>query len=289
MTFGAAFALLPRLLPHPPAPRPTLSVFDRLSLDSAQYVNLAIAVGLATFTAAFGSYVMEHVGLGGKTYRSFLEENVFESTVPSYLLRDQLTTTQVLAKPSFTVPTLRTYDVEEHLSMRAHLLHSFLATLPLVPFALSLPSTLLSPAQLLIATGALVSLPSALILWDVLPLSTFVAGVTALGLGIRQGWSVAIVAWTLESLRRTKSVRDVRTTVLVATAAAIAEDAEDVEAEEGGEEGEVVAAAEVVEEVVIEDTAAAAEADTATTSATGTGSTRTSPRKKAFFRGEDDL
>lgn len=266
LTFGAAFSLLPRLLPHPPAPRPTLSVFDRLAADPNQYLNILFALGLATTTTALGSFVLERFG-----GRKFIEHNVFEAVVPSYLMRDQLTTSEVLAHPSWTIPALRTYDAAEHLSMHAHLVHSLGSNLPLLPLALAIPSALLGPQRLALLTFALVGLPSAFILWDVLPLTTIGAFSTGIALGIRQAWSSFVIAWTLESLRRTKSVKNVKIVVYD---------------QQVGVQGEEVAdvIATTVDATLITD---ASEQGMATASAVG--ATRTSPRRKAVLKGEVQL
>lgn len=278
LTFAGAFALLPHLLPHPPAPRPILSTFSRLQADPAQYLNVLFSLGLAVCVSALGSFILEREG-----GRAFIERNVFEATVPSYLMRDQLTTKEVLEHPTWTIPALRTYDASQHLSMSAHLSHALGSCLPLVPFTLAIPSALLSPWRLALVTLGLVAVPSCLTLWDVLPLTTPSALLTGVGLGIRQALSIYLISWTLESLRRTRSVKNVKVVVY--------------DQQLGGVEGEEVAdviATAVVEAIVETEAVEQVDAATAVTSvgsssALASGGKRASPRRKAVLRGEIDL
>lgn len=270
LTFSGAFALLPHLLPHPPAPRPVLSTFARLQADPAQYLNILFSLGLAVCVSALGSFVLEREG-----GRRFIERNVFEATVPSYLMRDQLTTKEVLDHPSWTIPALRTYDASEHLSMSAHLVHALGSTLPLIPFALSIPSALMSPLRLAIVTFGLVVVPSCVTLWDVLPLTTRSALVTGLALALRQALSIYLISWTLESLRRTRSVKNVKIVVY------------DQQTAVEGEEIADIIASTVVEAVL--ETEAIEDAVGTAVGTSGMAGTRTSPRRKAVLRGEIEL
>lgn len=96
ISFASAFALAPKLLPHSVSARPVLTALTRLRSDHALWINLLFGVGLATFGGAAGSYVLERAG-----GRDFIKRNVIEATVPSYLLRDQLSTNEILAvRPS---------------------------------------------------------------------------------------------------------------------------------------------------------------------------------------------
>ncbi|GAA5992627.1 hypothetical protein JCM10908_002696 [Rhodotorula pacifica] len=268
LTFSGAFSLLPRLLPHPPAPRPVLSTLSRLSADPAQYLNLLFSLGLSVCLCALGSFVLERAG--GRTY---IERNVFEATVPSYLMRDHLTTKEVLEHPSWTIPALRTYDASNHLSMSAHLSHALISSLPLVPFSLSIPSALASPQKMVLITFLLVAVPSALTLWDVLPLTTPAAFLTGLALAARQSFSAYVISWTLESLRRTRSVRNVKIVVY--------------DQQLGGVEGEEVA--DVIASTTIEAVLETEANEEGMTTATSTTGKRSSPRRKAVLRGEIEL
>ena len=207
---------------------------------------------------------------------------MFEATVPSYLMRDQLTTKEVLEHPTWTIPALRTYDASQHLSMSAHLSHALGSCLPLVPFALSIPSALLSPLRLALVTLGLVAVPSCLTLWDVLPLTTPSALLTGVGLAIRQALSIYLISWTLESLRRTRSVKNVKVVVY------------DQQVGVEGEEVADVIATAVVEAIVETEAIEQVDAATAVTSMgtsalAGAGGQRASPRRKAVLRGEIDL
>jgi hypothetical protein len=120
-------------------------------------------------------------------------------------------------------------------------------------------------------------------LWDVLPLTTPSALLTGVGLGIRQALSIYLISWTLESLRRTRSVKNVKVVVY--------------DQQLGGVEGEEVVdviATAVVEAIVETEAVEQVDAATAVTSvgsssALASGGKRASPRRKAVLRGEIDL
>ncbi|BGP44150.1 hypothetical protein JCM10449v2_008214 [Rhodotorula kratochvilovae] len=201
ISFASAFSLAPSLLPHAPSARPVLTALTRLRTDHALWVNVLLGVGLATFGGAAGSYVLERAG-----GRAFVERNTIEATVPSYLLKDQLSTSEILSHPSWTIPTLRTYDFPP--SMASHLLHSLLTSLSLLPLLLSLPS--LSPLSLAALAAAAVGIPAVGVFYDVLPVSLPAALGTGAALAARAAWAAAAQAWAMDELRRVKVTRKVK-------------------------------------------------------------------------------
>ncbi|GJN94566.1 hypothetical protein Rhopal_007649-T1 [Rhodotorula paludigena] len=201
VAFASAFSLAPTFLPHPPSARPVLSAFTRLRHDPAQWLNLVVGVALATFVGALGGFVLERCG-----GRAFVERNVIEATVPSYLLKDELTTSEVLEHPSWTIPSLRTYDFP--LSMAHHLLQSSLSALSLVPLLTALPS--LAPSRLAPLAALLVGVPAVGVYYDVLPVTLVAALTTGAALAVRAAVQAGVLAWVLEELRRTKTSRAVR-------------------------------------------------------------------------------
>ncbi|GAA6030694.1 hypothetical protein JCM8097_006276 [Rhodosporidiobolus ruineniae] len=201
VALSSAFSLLRFFVPPSPEPRPLVSALQRLREDPALGFNVVFGVGFAAFAAAAVSYAAER--LGG---REFVMRNVEETTVPSYLMADQLTTDEILEHPSWTVPSLRTYDFP--LSMPHHLLQSLLTSLATLPFVSVLPS--LSPLRLAALTGLVVAVPSALVLWDVMPVNLHAALVVGAGLGARAAWSAGVVGWTIEELRKAKTSRTVK-------------------------------------------------------------------------------
>ncbi|GAA5858070.1 hypothetical protein JCM8547_005640 [Rhodosporidiobolus lusitaniae] len=201
LSLASAFSLLPYFIPPAVESRPLVSALRRIREDHALVLNVLFGVGLATFGAAATSYITER--LGG---REFVVRNTLETTIPSYLLKDQLTASEVLEHPSWTVPTLRTYDFP--LSMPHHLFQSSLTSLAILPFVSVLPS--LSPLKLAALVGAVVAVPSTLVLWDVMPVTTLCAAATGAALGVRAAWAAGVVGWTIEELRRAKTVRTVK-------------------------------------------------------------------------------
>ncbi|BGP21120.1 hypothetical protein JCM10213_008967 [Rhodosporidiobolus nylandii] len=201
ISLASAFSLLRFFIPPSLESRPLLSAWQRVKDDHALALNVLFGVGTAAFGAAAVSYVTER--LGG---REFVSRNTIEATVPSYLMADQLTTSEMLEHPSWTIPTLRTYDFP--LSMSHHLFQSSLTALATLPFVSVLPS--LSPAKLAALTFAVVAVPSTLVLWDVMPVTTLAALVIGTSLGARAAWCAGVVGWTVEELRRTKTTRTVK-------------------------------------------------------------------------------
>ncbi|GAA5909087.1 hypothetical protein JCM8208_007427 [Rhodotorula glutinis] len=201
ISFASAFALAPKLLPHSISARRVLPALTRLRNDHALWINLLFGVGLATFGGAAGSYVLERAG-----GRDFIKRNVIEATVPGYLLRDQLSTNEILAHPSWTIPTLRTYDFP--LSMAHHLYQSALTSLSLLPLVMSLPT--LSPLRLAALAALAVGVPAVTVYYDVLPVTFPAALSTGLALSARAAFAALVEAWTLDELRRTKTTRQVQ-------------------------------------------------------------------------------
>ncbi|GAA5981796.1 hypothetical protein JCM11641_007427 [Rhodosporidiobolus odoratus] len=201
VSLACASSLLRFFSPPAVEPRPLVSAWQRVKEDHALAFNVLFGVGFAAFGAAAASYVAER--LGG---REFVSRNTVEATVPSYLMADQLTTSEILEHPSWQIPALRTYDFP--LSMPHHLFQSTLTALCTLPFVSILPS--LSPLKLAALTGLVVAVPSSLVLWDVMPVTTLAAGVIGMGLGIRAAWCAGVIAWTVEELRRAKTVRTVK-------------------------------------------------------------------------------
>ncbi|GAA5833427.1 hypothetical protein JCM11251_003492 [Rhodosporidiobolus azoricus] len=225
LSLSTAFSLLPALLPSSPTARPGLSAYARLRSDPALVWNVVLGVGLAAFASAAVGYVVER--LGG---REFVKSQTMEGTVPSYLLREQLTTGEMLEHPTYTIPTLRTYDFP--LSMPHHLFQSALTSLATLPFVSILPT--LSPLRLALVTALLVALPSSLVLWDVLPVTPLCAASVGVALAARAAWSAGVIGWVIEELRKEKKVRKVKLLlvdeetdeVLAVSEARVEEDAE---------------------------------------------------------------
>ncbi|CEQ40755.1 SPOSA6832_02414 [Sporobolomyces salmonicolor] len=227
ISFFCAFSLLRPLLPHSVLRRPVLSAWDRIRSDRALILNVLFGLGVATFGGAAGSYVLERMG-----GREFVKANVWDATVPSYIMKDQLTASQMLAvrslsspplnkiptnslvdtaqQPSIPVPTLRTFS--SPLSMPHHLLQSLLVSLSTLPLVSVLPS--LSPVLLSLLTFTLILIPSSILLFDVLPISPFAALGVGLALALRGAWAAGIVSWTIEELRKVKTSRTVALAVL---------------------------------------------------------------------------
>ncbi|GAA5969702.1 hypothetical protein JCM21900_006893 [Sporobolomyces salmonicolor] len=205
VSFFCAFSLLRPLLPHSVLRRPVLSAWDRIRSDRALILNVLFGLGVATFGGAAGSYVLERMG-----GREFVKANVWDATVPSYIMKDQLTASQMLAQPSIPVPTLRTFS--SPLSMPHHLLQSHLVSLSTLPLVSVLPS--LSPVLLSLLTFTLILIPSSILLFDVLPISPFAALGVGLALALRGAWAAGIVSWTIEELRKVKTSRTVALAVL---------------------------------------------------------------------------
>ncbi|GAA6009798.1 hypothetical protein JCM10207_002112 [Rhodosporidiobolus poonsookiae] len=201
VSISTAFSLLRPLIPQPLSPRPLVSALQRIKDDRALALNVVFGVGLATFATGLASYVIERVG-----GREFVARNVIEQTVPSYLLQDQLTTSEILEHPTVPIPSLRTYDAT--LSMASHLSHTLLTSLATLPFVSILPS--LRPLHLGALVALVVGVPSIFILWDVMPVTAHAALVVGAGLGVRAAASAVIVGWTVEELRRAKTVRTVK-------------------------------------------------------------------------------
>ncbi|GAA5920369.1 hypothetical protein JCM1841_005592 [Sporobolomyces salmonicolor] len=205
ISFFCAFSLLRSLLPHSVLRRPVLSAWDRIRSDRALILNVLFGLGVATFGGAAGSYVLERMG-----GREFVKANVWDATVPSYIMKDQLTASQMLAQPSIPVPTLRTFS--SPLSMPHHLLQSLLVSLSTLPLVSVLPS--LSPVLLSLLTFTLILIPSSILLFDVLPISPFAALGVGLALALRGAWAAGVVSWTIEELRKVKTSRTVALAVL---------------------------------------------------------------------------
>ncbi|GAA6052544.1 hypothetical protein JCM3770_003235 [Rhodotorula araucariae] len=222
ISFASAFSLAPALLPHPPSARPVLTALTRLRTDHALWVNVLFGLGLAMFGGAAGSYILERAG-----GREFVKRNVIEATVPSYLLKDQLSTSEILSHPSWTIPTLRTYDFP--LSMAHHLVQSLLTSLSLLPLLLSLPS--LSPTALAALAAAAVGVPAVGVYYDVLPVTLPAALATGSALALRAAWAALAQSWAMDELRRVKTTRTVKVVLIepesgevIATSEAVVEE-----------------------------------------------------------------
>ncbi|GAA5887115.1 hypothetical protein JCM6882_009451 [Rhodosporidiobolus microsporus] len=201
LSLSSAFSLLPFFLPPTVTSRPALSSLARLRSDPALAWNPVLGVALAAFASAAVGYAVERMG-----GREFVKGQTMEGTVPSYLMREQLTTGEMLEHPTYTIPTLRTYDFP--LSMPHHLFQSLLTSLSVLPLVSILPT--LSPARLAFLVALLVAVPSTLVLWDVMPVTPLCAGVVGAALAARAGWAAGAVGWVVEELRREKRVRKVR-------------------------------------------------------------------------------
>lgn len=92
-------------------------------------------------------------------------------------------------------------------SMPIHLLHSVGIALTTLPFVTILPS--LSPFRIALAVFGLVSVPTAVTFWDVLPVLPAGAAATGAFLGLRAAVMAGIVAWVLEELRETRRIQHV--------------------------------------------------------------------------------
>ncbi|GAA5881814.1 hypothetical protein JCM1840_003886 [Sporobolomyces johnsonii] len=205
ISFFCAFSLLRPLLPHSIDHRPVLSAWDRIRSDRALILNVLFGIGVATFGGAAGSYVLERMG-----GREFIKANVWDATVPSYMMKDQLTASQMIAQPTIHVPTLRT--LSSPLSMPHHLLQSLLVSLATLPLVSVLPT--LSPLHLALLTMTLILVPSSILLFDVLPISPAAAFAVGLALALRGAWAAGVVSWTIDELRKVKTKRAVALAVL---------------------------------------------------------------------------
>ncbi|GAA5935350.1 uncharacterized protein JCM15063_001007 [Sporobolomyces koalae] len=229
LAFLVTLYWLPTFHPSPPSARAPLGLLKRLELDPALFWNLFLAAGLSTFVSAFGSYAIER--LGGS---QFVKENVWDVEIPAYLLKDQLTSSQMMEHPTIRVPTLRHTPP---LTMSAHLLHAFLSTLPLLALSSFLPT--LSPLAIGALSFLIISIPSTTLLNDIFPIKLEAAAGVGATLGLKGLVGSGIVSWVIEQLRNSLLVRIDKTTLLV-----LDEDAEGHE--------EVVAVAEVEQVEVIE-------------------------------------
>ena len=92
VSLGSAFALLPKMLPHPPTAHASATGWRRIVQEPTLLHNVALAAGWATFSATFLTYVTERVG-----GMSWIKAQVRELTVPSYFSHDTLTPVEMLA------------------------------------------------------------------------------------------------------------------------------------------------------------------------------------------------
>lgn len=91
LAFLVTLHFLPTFQPSPPSARAPLGILKRLEIDPALAYNLVFAVGLSTFISAFGAYAIERSGGS-----AFVKANVWDVEIPAYLMKDQLTGSQMM-------------------------------------------------------------------------------------------------------------------------------------------------------------------------------------------------
>ncbi|GAA6015869.1 hypothetical protein JCM11491_007219 [Sporobolomyces phaffii] len=229
LAFLVTLYWLPTFHPSPPSARAPLGLLKRLELDPALVYNLIFAVGLSTFISAFGTYAIER--LGGT---AFVKANVWDVEIPAYLMKDQLTGSQMMANPTIHMPTLR---LTPPLTMFSHLLHAFISTVPLLALSSFLPT--LSPFAISLVSFLIVFVPSTTLLNDIFPITLEAAAGVGATLALKSLVGAGVISWVIEQLRSSLLVRIDKTTLLV------------LEEDQQGQE-EVVAVAEVEEVEVIE-------------------------------------
>ncbi|GAA5909475.1 uncharacterized protein JCM6883_003958 [Sporobolomyces salmoneus] len=229
LAFLVTLYWLPTFHPSPPSARAPLGLLKRLELDPALVYNLVFAVGLSTFISAFGAYAIERSGGA-----AFVKANVWDVEVPAYLMKDQLTSSQMMERPTIHMPTLR---LTPPLTMTSHLLHAFLSTLPLLALSSFLPT--LSPFSISLLSALIIFVPSTTLLNDIFPITLEAATGVGATLALKGLVGSGVISWVIEQLRNSLLVRIDKTTLLV------------LDDDEQGQE-EVVAVAEVEEVEVIE-------------------------------------
>ncbi|GAA6060786.1 hypothetical protein JCM10212_005435 [Sporobolomyces blumeae] len=237
LAFLVTLSFLPTFHPAPPSARAPLGLLPRLQADPALIYNLVLAVGVVTFSTAFGSYAIER--LGGS---QFVKENVWDVELPAWLLRDQLTGSQMMEHPTIHVPTLRHTPP---VPMSTHLAHSFLSALPLLALTSFLPT--LSPVAISLLSFLIIAVPSTTLLNDVFPIKIEAAlgvGVTLALKGLVGG---GMMSWIVEQLRNSLLVikRVERATMVVV----------DEDEQTGEEQVVAVAEVEVEDDIVLDDSA----------------------------------
>ncbi|KAK4053282.1 hypothetical protein OIO90_003894 [Microbotryomycetes sp. JL221] len=200
VTYVVAFSLLPRLLPHAISSRPTLSTFDRIRQQPELVMNAVIAFGLGTCLSALMGFVVERIG-----GQALVKHEAFDLTVPAVYAADTMTTSQMMAHPTIRVPALRS-DLTP-VSMVHHLVHSAGITTTLTCFCVMLSK--LTPLGAGLATLVAVGPCSALLFYDVLPISVLGAVAVAAFLAVRAGLVTFIISWVLEELRAPTKVQEV--------------------------------------------------------------------------------
>lgn len=96
VSLASGLSLLTTFLPHSPSARPVPSTFNRLLRQPELFVNLAMAVGLATTLGALIGFAGERKG-----GMEFVKENVFERVVPYTRKLKDLEGEQVIEVSSF--------------------------------------------------------------------------------------------------------------------------------------------------------------------------------------------
>lgn len=249
VSFGAAAAILPLMMPHSVTSHRVLSSLQKISRDRELGINVLLAgqsrdtfvrldrtdsagsmtVTLATFLGALSTFVLERMG-----GTEFVKSSVYELSVPSILASDALTPSEILKHPTLAIPVLRSFLTS--LPMETHLLHSAVQAILSVFLVTILPTS--SPKILADLVLSLVGPATALLLWDVLPISLLGAGSVGLVLGGRAALITGVVAWVLEELRSVRRVE--RNTVVVVQDEEVevieAEGAVDVVVERGDKE-----------------------------------------------------
>ncbi|GAA5946799.1 hypothetical protein JCM3765_002020 [Sporobolomyces pararoseus] len=229
LAFLVTLYWLPTFHPSPPSARAPLGILKRLELDPALVYNLVFAVGLSTFVSAFGAYAIERSGGS-----AFVKANVWDVELPSYLMKDQLTGSQMMEQPTIHMPTLR---LTPPLTMPSHLLHAFISTLPLLALSSFLPT--LSPLKISILAFLVIFVPSTTLLNDIFPITLEAASGVGATLALKGLVGAGVISWVIEQLRNSLLIRIDKTTLVV------------LDEDQQGDE-EVVAVAEVEEVEVVE-------------------------------------
>ncbi|KAM0747295.1 hypothetical protein T439DRAFT_329043, partial [Meredithblackwellia eburnea MCA 4105] len=192
ISLSLAFSLLPKFLPHSPTAKPTSTTISRLSRSPVFFVNIFLALGLATTLSGLIGFVGERVG-----GIEWVKTQVGELRVPSILGKGVLSPAEMLAKTTLPIPVLRASLTPR--SMPVHLLSSLPLSLSLLPLPFLLPT--FSPALLSILTFSLILPSTTGLLYDVFPISLPGALGIGLALATRAALDMAVIAWVTEELR----------------------------------------------------------------------------------------
>ncbi|GAA5872967.1 hypothetical protein JCM16303_006896 [Sporobolomyces ruberrimus] len=229
LAFLVTLYFLPAFHPSPPSARAPLGLLKRLELDPALIYNIILAVGLSTTISAFGAYAIERSG-----GTAFVKANVWDVEIPAYLMKNQLTSSQMMEHPTIHMPTLR---LTPPVPMSSHLLHAFASTVPLLALSAFLPT--LSPLTISLLSFLIIFVPSTTLLNDIFPITLEAATGVGATLALKGLVGSGVMSWVIEQLRNSLLVRIDKTTLLV------------LDEDQQGQE-EVVAVAEVEEVQVVE-------------------------------------